>query len=207
MNFRARILLQLVLIALFGLSNCNLIAQTIDKIGVKGGLSKLYINNSVDRSALVGFHAGVYFQAAATKRFALQPELLFSTKGYKAQYTEFGNREIEYNLNYLDLPIVAVIKLGDAGEIHLGGYASYLLSASILYDPNITSDITRISKDDLKTYDYGVSGGLGINFGKFQIGARYNFGLVRLAESDAAKVLLGEAKISNAQLYTSFTIR
>jgi Outer membrane protein beta-barrel domain len=100
-----------------------------------------------------------------------------------------------------------VFKLGDAGEIHLGGYSSYLLSASILYDPNLGSGIDKINKDDLKSYDYGLSDGLGINSGNFQIGARYNFGLISLAESDAVKLLLGNAKISCVQLYASFNMR
>jgi hypothetical protein len=194
---------------LVGMSNQSLVAQSMGKAGIKGGFnaSKIYIDNTIDGNALIGFHAGVYGQFLSSKIFAIQPELLFSTKGYKAQYTEPANQEIKYKLNYLDLPVLAVIKLGDAGEIHLGGYASYLLSATISYDPNLTTGINKISKDDLKSYDYGLSGGLGINFGNFQIGARYNFGLVSLADSDAAKVLLGDAKSSCTQLYASFNMR
>jgi Outer membrane protein beta-barrel domain len=209
MNTRNKFLSVILFITLIGMSNHPLAAQTMARAGIKGGFnaSKIYIDNTVDGNALIGFHAGVYGQLFSSKSFAIQPELLFSTKGYKAQYTELTNQEIKYKLNYLDLPILAVIKLGDAGEIHLGGYASYLLSATISYEPNLGSGINKISKDDLKSYDYGLSGGLGINFGNFQIGARYNFGLVSLADSDAAKVLLGDAKSSCTQLYASFNMR
>lgn len=192
-----------------GLSNHPLAAQTMARYGIKGGFNatQLYIDKTAEQNTLLGFHAGVFSQFLSSKSFAIQTELLYSTNGYKAHYTELANQEIQYNLNYLDLPILAVIKLGDAGEIHLGGYASYLLSANISYDPNLASGINKISKDDLKSYDYGLSGGMGINIGNFQVGARYNFGLVSLANSNAAKILLGNAKGSCTQLYVSFNMR
>jgi hypothetical protein len=209
MNTGNKFLSVIVFITLVGLGNQQLVAQTMARAGIRGGVnaSKIYISNAGDENALIGFHAGVYGQFLSSKRFAIQPELLFSTKGYNAQYTELDNQEIKYRLNYLDLPILAVIKLGDAGEIHLGGYASYLLGSTISYDPNLANGINKINKDDLKSYDYGLSGGLGINFGNFQVGMRYNFGLVSLADSDAAKVLLGNAKSSCTQLYASFNMR
>jgi Outer membrane protein beta-barrel domain len=209
MNNISKILLVILFITFSGISNHKLVAQTMGGAGIKAGFnaSKIYIDNTVDNNALIGFHIGIYGQFISSKSFAIQPELQFSTKGYKAQYTELANQEIKYNLSYVDLPILAVFKLGDAGEIHLGGYASYLLSASILYDPNLGVGINKITKDDLKSYDYGLSGGVGINFGNFQFGARYNFGLVSLADSDAAKLLLGNAKSSCVQLYASFNMR
>ncbi len=209
MNTRNKFFSVILSITLICISNHPLAAQTMGQFGIKGGLnaSKIYIDNTVNGNALIGFHAGVYGQFFSSKSFAIQPELLFSTKGYKAQYTELAIQDINYNLNYLDLPILAVFKLGDAGEIHLGGYASYLLSATISYETNLATGINKISKDDLKSFDYGLSGGLGINFGRFQIGGRYNFGLVSLAGSDAAKILLGNAKGSCTQLYASFNMR
>lgn len=209
MNTRNKILSVILSVTVAGLINHQLAAQTVARAGIKSGLnaSKIYIDNIAEQNALIGFHAGVYGQFFSSKSFALQTELLYSTKGFNAQYLELANQEIKYNLNYLDLPILAVIKLGDAGEIHLGGYASYLLSANISYDPNLVSGFNRIGTEDLKSYDYGLSGGLGINVGNFQVGARYNFGLVSIADSNAAKVLLGSAKGSCTQLYVSFNMR
>ncbi|MBA4058683.1 MAG: PorT family protein, partial [Marivirga sp.] len=58
------------------------------RAGVKGGLnvSNLYIDDIDDENARYGFNVGVYGQVFSTDVFAIQPELLFSTKGSKAEY-------------------------------------------------------------------------------------------------------------------------
>lgn len=183
-------------------------AQTAPRVGIKGGLniSNLFIDNVNDENARIGFHAGLYGQLFSSDVFALQPELLYSTKGSKAQYVSGSlNQSVQYNLNYIDLPLLAVFKLGKQAEIHVGGYASYLLGANISYSGDLVNGEDDIDKDNLKSYDYGLSGGLGFNFGHgIQVGARYNYGLVKIADSDAAQAVIGDAKNSVAQLYVAF---
>lgn len=173
------------------------------RYGIKAGLnaSNLYINDVNDENARFGFNGGFYGQILSSEVFAIQPELLFSTKGSQADYGGIINSTVRYNLNYLDLPILAVFKLGPSAEIHAGGYASYLLSANIDYSGNFGSGTERIDRDQLKTFDYGFSAGFGLNFGNVQIGARYNYGLVKIADSNNARNLLGDSKNSLAQLY------
>jgi hypothetical protein len=177
------------------------------RAGIKGGLnvSNLYIDNVSDENARYGFNVGFFGQVLSSDAAALQLELLYSTKGSKATYNGAFSQEVKYNLNYLDLPVLAVIKLGKAAEIHLGGYASYLLNANISYSGTFTGT-QEINKDNLKSYDYGLVGGIGFNFGAAQVGARYNYGLVQIANSDAARTLIGDSKNSFAQLYISFNL-
>src|SRR5687767_14415697 len=89
-------------------------APSPKKAGIKGGLnvSNLYIDDIHDENARLGFNVGLYGQIFSTEGFAIQPELLYSTKGSKAFYEE-GSLEqtVQYNLNYLDLPVLAVFKL------------------------------------------------------------------------------------------------
>lgn len=182
-------------------------AQSTARAGVKGGLnvSNLYIDDVTDENARYGFNLGVYGQVLSTDKAALQLELLYSTKGSRAFYSNGTiDQEVKYNLNYLDLPVLGVIKLGESAEIHLGGYASYLLNANISYSGDLANGVDEIDKDNLKSYDYGLVGGVGFNFGVVQVGARYNYGLVKIADSDGAKAMLGDSKNSFAQLYVSF---
>jgi Outer membrane protein beta-barrel domain len=178
------------------------------RAGVKGGLnvSNLYIDDINDENARYGFNIGVYGQVLSSDVFAIQPELLFSTKGSKATYDGLIDQTVKYNLNYLDLPVLAVFKLGKSAEIHVGPYASYLLNANISYSGDVANGVDEVNKDNLKSFDYGLIGGFGINFGALQVGARYNYGLVKIADSDAAKVLLGNSKNSVAQIYLSFNL-
>jgi len=184
----------------------NAMAQA--RAGIKGGLnvSNLYIDDIHDENARYGFNVGVYGQVLSSDVFAIQPELLFSTKGTKAFYDGIVEQTIKYNLNYLDLPVLAVFKLGNSAEIHVGPYASYLLNANVSYSGDIANGDDEIDKDNLKSFDYGLVGGFGLNFGAVQVGARYNYGLVKIADSNAAELLLGDSKNSVAQLYLSLNL-
>lgn len=182
-------------------------AQSPSRMGIKGGLnvSNLFIDNVDDENARIGFHVGLYGQLFASEAFAIQTELLYSTKGSKHSYTSGSfNQDIKYNLNYIDLPILAVIKLGEEVELHAGGYASYLVNVNTSYDGDLINGTDEVDKDNLKSYDYGLSAGLGFNFGTgVQVGARYNYGLVKIAESSGAQALIGDARNSNAQVFVA----
>jgi hypothetical protein len=187
----------------------NLFAQSEPKMGVKGGLnvSNLYIDNVNDENARFGFNVGLYGQLFSSEVFALQPELLFSTKGSRNEFDGFADETVKFNLNYLDLPVLAVIKLGESAEIHAGAYASYLLNTNISYEGDLGNGGEDIDRDNFKSYDYGLVGGFGLNFGNLQVGARYNYGLVKIADSDAAELVLGDAKNSVAQIYMAVNLK
>lgn len=176
------------------------------RVGIKGGLnvSNLYVDDVDDENPKYGFHVGVYTQLFESDVFAIQPEILFSTKGTRTTYDALGfEGDAKFNLNYLDIPVLAVFKLGDAAEIHVGPYFGYLLSANTDVDGDIDS-FDELDRDNFKSWDYGLSAGVGFNVGTVQIGARYNYGLQKIAESDAAESVLGDAKNQLAQLYVSF---
>jgi hypothetical protein len=78
-----------------------------------------------------------------------------------------------------------------------------LLSASSEIDGDF-DDYEELDRDDYKAWDYGLSAGVGFNVGAVQIGARYNYGLQKIAGSDSADLALGDSKNSNAQVYVSF---
>ena len=118
-----------------------------------------------------------------------------------------GDLKVQYNLNYLDLPVLAVFKLGKSLELHAGAYGSFLLDANISYDGDLANGTDEVDKDNFKSYDYGLTGGLAANFGSVQVGARYNYGLVKIADSNAAESLLGDSKNSFGQLYIAFNLR
>jgi hypothetical protein len=201
-----------LLIVLLGLIANLAVAQSTARVGIKGGfnVSNLYVDDVDDENPRIGFHAGVYGQIFSSDVFAIQPEILFSTKGSRGEYSEgFGpftaDGDIKFNLNYLELPVLAVFKLGDAAEIHVGPYFSYLLSANVDVDGDIDG-YEDLERDNFNAWDYGIAAGVGFNLGNAQIGARYNYGLQKLANSDGADAVLGDSKNSCAQVYISFNL-
>jgi hypothetical protein len=192
------------------------LAQSNARVGLKGGLnlSNLYVNDVDDENARIGWHAGVYAQLFSSDAFAIQPEVNFSTKGTGITYGSINNNNInikhdtKFNLSYLDIPVLAVFKLGRAAEIHLGPYWSYLLHAEIKNnegDPD--NEFNTIDRDNFDDWDYGLVGGIGFNLGQgAQIGARYNYGLNPIADSPGAKARFGDSKNQVAQLYLSINL-
>ncbi len=180
------------------------------RAGIKGGLniSNLIVDDVTDRNARIGFHAGVYGQLFGSRAFTIQPEVNFSTKGNKLTYSSgVIQQETKFNLSYIDIPVLAVFKLGRAAEIHAGAYWAYLVGANVDADGDVANDFTRVDRDNFDKWDYGLVGGLGFNLGKgAQLGARYNYGLNKIAESAGARRLLGDTKNSVAQVYLAFNL-
>lgn len=180
------------------------------RAGIKGGLnlSNLYVNEADDDNARIGWHAGLYGQIFASEAFAIQPEVNFSTKGTGVTRVDATSAKYEsnFNLNYIDIPILAVFKLGRAAEIHVGPYWSYLLHAEIRNndrDPN--NEFDTIERDNFDDWDYGLVGGIGFNLGEgAQLGLRYNYGLNEIADSAGARRLFGNSKNQVAQVYLAF---
>lgn len=179
------------------------------RAGIKGGLnlSNLITDEVTDRHGRVGFHAGVYGQLFASEAFAIQPELNYSTKGNEVT-SNFGiiDQKTKFNLSYLDVPILAVFKLGNVAEIHAGPYWAYLVGANIDTDGDLGDDFVQLDRDNFDDWDYGLVGGIGFNLGDVQLGARYNYGLNEIAESSGAKRMLGNAKNSVGQIYLAFNL-
>lgn len=198
----------LLLLALITVWPTQRAAAQFGKAGIKGGLnvSNLYVDDVNDENPRYGFNLGVYGQPYASDVFALQVELLYDTKGARTIYDGIVYQEVKYNLNYLTLPVLGVFKLGESAEIHFGGYTGYLLDANISYSGDISNGVDRIEKSNLKSMDYGLSGGFALNFGMTTAGVRYNYGLAKIAESDAAKSVLGDSKNSCAQIYVAFNL-
>lgn len=163
------------------------------KFGVKGGLNlaNLYVDNVKDENMKTGFNAGVYAKIPFAKGFSIQPELLYSGKGAKLTYDNIllGTGEYRFNLNYVDLPVLAVVNIAKNLNLHAGPYVSYLVSADVTRLNSASGSVDKIKNlktDDFNRFDYGLAGGLGLDVQNFTIGARYNYGLKEIGSSNAS---------------------
>ncbi len=180
------------------------------RAGIKAGanFSNLFIDDVDDENLRMGFHAGVYGQYLEEgSTLGLQTEILYSTKGATATYDNlFGSGKSKFNLNYVDVPILLVIKLGDLIELQGGGYVGFLTKASVSTEGDFGNDYDELDRENFKSVDYGLSGGMAINLEALTIGLRYSYGLNPIAKSEDAKDALGDAKNSVAQIYLGLNI-
>ena len=121
------------------------------KIGIKGGVnfSNFFIDDVSDNNAKAGLNLGLFAKLPVSNGVSIQPELLYSSKGAKVSYNNpLLGGEYRFNLNYLELPVLAVFNLGKNFNIHAGGYAAYLTSANVKAEDNGSSNEELMSFDE-----------------------------------------------------------
>jgi len=200
-----------LIVALLGFFATTANAQYV---GIKGGLnlSNLSFGDEVtDNNMRFGYHFGGYLHLPVSDGFGFQPEVLYSTKGASADY-EYdvlgiqGEGSSSFNLNYLDVPLLGVFKFGDVAEIHLGPYIGFLMNSSVSTEGDLGDGQEDLDRDNFKSVDFGLAGGLAFNFSALQLGARYNYGLQKIENSDAAKAILGDATNSYIQVFAALRL-
>lgn len=180
--------------------------------GVKGGLnySTLAVNEADDESSRLGYNFGLFARSAPDQPLGVQVELLYSTKGSSTTYNAlFGliTQEVDFNLNYLELPVLFSLRMGDIVDLQLGAYGAYLISAKASSSGDLGSGSEELDRDNFKSLDFGIAGGVAFNLGSSaQVGVRYLHGLSKVADSNVADLVLGDAKNRCVQLYLAFGI-
>ncbi|MEZ4904446.1 MAG: porin family protein [Spirosomataceae bacterium] len=183
----------------------------VGRSGIRGGFnaSNLYVKEVTNRNPRYGFHAGLFTQVPIVKGvFYLQPEIGYSTKGMTARYNLLNGTfsgENSFKLDYAEVPLLATIKVGNFVDLHGGVYGSYLVNASTESKGDAGFNATTLNRDNFNAFDYGLSAGLSIYFGKLMLATRYNYGLRPVAYTNAAKVFLGDSKNSAAQVSLGIT--
>jgi hypothetical protein len=146
----------------------------LPSFGVKGGLNLANVGGdaagNVDYKA--GLNLGAFVSIPAGPMFAIQPEALFSQKG-----TKVGDVKSSYN--YLEVPVLFKLSPSLPGDIvrpifFAGPSAGILLSAK-----HDDADV----KDLMKSADFGLTIGGGVEFGKLSADLRYNLGLSSIGKS------------------------
>lgn len=185
------------------------------EFGVKGGfnMSNLYGSGEDvdDNNVLYGFNAGVYATLPISDFIAIQPEVLFTTKGAELEYDNTfsaGTGNAKFKLNYIEVPLLVRVNITKNFNVHAGGYASYLVSSKVTGNGDIDFN-EDIDTDDLNKFDAGIAAGVGVDFNPISIGLRYNYGLTTVGKERTiagTTYTFPDAKNSNLTLYLSYKL-
>jgi hypothetical protein len=142
--------------------------------GIKGGLNVYNIHNndrSLDFKPIAGFHIGALSHIHLTQKFALQPEVVFSTIGSDYRY---GPEETRYNLSYINVPVLLQYMFKNGLRVQAGPQVSFLVHAR-----SHTGDIKSDIREDFRTADFGLATGASYQLPNtgFGFDARFNLGL------------------------------
>lgn len=160
------------------------------RFGVKGGLnySKLFVKGSESSTMLSGFNVGLFAKLPIASIISIQPELYFITKGSEVSYGGllFGGTA-KFNLNYMEFPLLIVANLNKNLNVHIGPYASYLISAKATNTATLPlfDFETNININNYNRVDAGIMAGAGIDVGAVGLGVRYSLGLKKVGKEES----------------------
>jgi len=173
---------------LFVLCSCVLLqAQSIPgvQLGLKGAwnYSKIKSDDSewLSSSNRSGYQAGIWARFGGALH--LQPELYLTGKSSQATVVENGsNIKADLNFTTLDLPVLIGSRIG-FGPLALRIQAGPVMS--IVIDKSIGEAFNQIGEfNDYKNQAFAVTGGVGIDVGKFRADLRYEQGLSSLSKNE-----------------------
>lgn len=148
------------------------------KFGVKAGINLANVydeeNDDLVADTKVGFAGGVFFSIPIGKFIGLQPEVLYSEKGFKAEGEGlFGeNYELKRKTSHLDIPVHLQIKPVENLSILVGPQFSYLLNTETEFNGFSAGQEEDINGDNYKKGVIGLSAGIDFNVDNFVISGR-----------------------------------
>ncbi|MBP6662017.1 MAG: PorT family protein, partial [Paludibacter sp.] len=139
-------------------------------LGLKFGanLSNVYDTQGeeFEADAKLGMATGLFITLPITHFLGVQPEILFSQKGYRGSGSVLGSDySFKRTTNYIDVPLLLTFRTGDYLTLLFGPQYSFLLSQNYTFK----SDVLDISRDEqfdnenLRKNTFCVTGGVDIN--------------------------------------------
>ncbi|MDD2797289.1 MAG: porin family protein [Bacteroidales bacterium] len=172
----------LVVLALIAAYNMN--AQSNDsrdnlQLGVKGGLnySNVYDTQGDEFKAdgRFGMVLGGFLSIPIGRFLGIQPELLFSQKGFQGTGSVLGSPySFNRTTNYIDIPILVQLKASEQFTIVAGPQYSFLIKQSDVFSNSIltTQQEQEFTNDNIRKNTLCFLGGLDVNFDRLVVGGR-----------------------------------
>ncbi|MBK8703071.1 MAG: outer membrane beta-barrel protein [Saprospiraceae bacterium] len=153
-------------------------------IGLKAGanLANVYDTKGEEfnADAKLGFAGGVFFSIPIGSVLGIQPELLYSQKGFKATGRLLGNTYgLTRTSNFIDVPLLIAIKPIRYVTVLVGPQFSYLLQQKDVFNTENSNieQIQEFENDNIRKNILGVIAGLDVNVNHLVIGARAGWDL------------------------------
>ena len=182
----------ILMLAFVTISFTNVNAQTETdqrenlSFGLKLGTnySNVYDSDNDDLVAdgKFGFAAGAFVSIPFNKFVGLQPEVMFSQKGFKSSGSLLGsNYEVTRTSNFIDVPVLLAVKPIEEVTVLFGPQFSYLVSQKDKFKGGAinASQQEDFENDDLTKNILSLTGGADINVDNFVLGLRAGWDLKR----------------------------
>ncbi|MFM2359520.1 MAG: hypothetical protein RLY16_1513 [Bacteroidota bacterium] len=153
------------------------------KAGLKFGTNVNKLSGySFSEKFSFGYHAGVYADIKLSKRFSLQPEVVFNQVNYdtSSQFRQLyqlnASTISNIKLTYLSIPILLNYNVGKVLSLQAGPQYGILI--------NQNENLLQNGKAAFKSGDFSMLGGVQLKLANFRIYGRYAIGLQNLNDID-----------------------
>ncbi len=147
--------------------------------GLKIGLNTSNIydtkDNDFDADSKLGLAAGAFLSIPFSKYFGIQPEVLFSQKGYKSRGNVLGsNYELSRTTSFIDVPLLIAFKPVSMLTILAGPHYSFLVHRKDKFsNSNISFEQEQEFKNsNLRKNIFGFTAGADIHLDRIVISGR-----------------------------------
>jgi hypothetical protein len=156
--------------------------------GVKAGVNFASVNGDIaddeEWDGRTGFHGGVLVNIPVTELFSVQPELLYSTQGFKFTDVE-DNEEVTGKLDYIIIPVLADFSLAEGFSLQGGPQIGFNVTKELEAD-GYSMDIEESDEvDEVKSIEFAATIGAQyrLPMGLF-FQARYTIGFTDIIETN-----------------------
>jgi hypothetical protein len=176
------VLIGVVLIGLHTIVNAQTTttkSRNIPHVGLKAGIN---ISNVYDTKgqnfkakAKVGAALGGFVSKPFGKYIGIQPEVLYSQKGFKGTGTILGSPyTYTRTTNYLDIPLLLTIRPVEELTLVVGPQYSFLLSENNVFENTLFTSVQQqqFDNDNIRKNTLAFLAGAGVNFDKVVLGVR-----------------------------------
>lgn len=155
------------------------------QFGIRTGVSINDFNYEEDpgfsSSSLSSPFVGLFVETAISTVTGIRTELNYTTQGTKA---DILGTEAEFNLRYLELPVLFQYRTKPGFNFHLGPSIGYAIAADVKTDQQ---------KEDIKDLmnEFNLEGNLGINYAApfgLELEIRYHLGLMNISKEDTNEI-------------------
>lgn len=171
---------KILILAIFSIMGNAAFSQKIN-VGFKGGANINKITGkSFNDQFSYGYHLGGFISVGLSKKFAIQPEILFNqinvdSSGTFSTVYNF-NKVSKVQLKYLSVPLLLNFKPVKFITLQAGPQFGILMNKS--------NTLLQNGKNAFKGGDFSMLGGVQLNISHLNIYARYAVGLSNLNDID-----------------------
>jgi len=163
---------KILLAAVMFLATSAAVNAQLLKLGVKAGVNfasqtgDAFDLPGINKDGITSYHVGALAEIKLLEKFAIQPELLYSTQGATYKFAD-AQEDFKNKLAYLSVPVMAKIYMTKSLSLEVGPQASFLLSQK-----------NDVRFDDANTFDFALNAGLGLKITEsIFVQGRYSLGL------------------------------